>query len=259
MTTNRLKQHDDAELVQVVDQTRPEGLTIRSAAQILNMEMSDNSLVGDRIISMGQSTAVLGCGGVGKSRLMLWLAACLLTGREWLGFPVKRIEGPILFLQSENSARRLQDDLSGMVKVFGEAPQRELVLNGILIQTPESPADNYLCIGEQEARGNIEAAIRTYGPSVVVFDPLIDFFAGDNENEARQMRKRTSCLRAPRSSQAQTRRCSLSITADPVRLAPWQPKDGTPARSAGVRKPCMRACERPSTWRRPIPMIPASW
>jgi len=49
-------------------------------------------------------------------------------------------------------------------------------------------ADRWVSFADPVAVARLTQGVRDFGPDVVVFDPLIDFFGGDSENDSIQMR-----------------------------------------------------------------------
>ena len=96
-------------------------LTVRSAAELVNAEIIEgDNLLADRLLARGQSLTLLGAGGIGKSRLLLQLAACCITGRPFLSLRVHQPGLKWLIFQAENSKRRLQEDLRRLRNWLGE-------------------------------------------------------------------------------------------------------------------------------------------
>src|SRR5262245_18229235 len=87
-------------------------LTIRTIGEILDMRFDDRDLVlSNGYLAVGERTAMCGMGGVGKSRLIMQLALCCRTERDFLGWQTQAPKLRWLFLQTENSNRRLKFDL----------------------------------------------------------------------------------------------------------------------------------------------------
>src|SRR5690606_7182414 len=94
-------------------------LSIRSVMELITMSFDDaDNYFGDRIIAAGQPVTLLGPGGVGKSRLVLQLALCMITGRDFLGIETRAVGKRWLIIQTENSNRRLKADLMNLWKHF---------------------------------------------------------------------------------------------------------------------------------------------
>ena len=64
--------------------TTPERLTVRKPSEILAMKFDDSDkILGDRLLAKGQTLTILGEGGLGKTRILLFLAVCCITGRKF--------------------------------------------------------------------------------------------------------------------------------------------------------------------------------
>jgi len=121
-------------------------------------------------------------GGVGKSRLTMQLALCCRTGREYLGWETRGPELRWLFLQTENSCRRLQADLERMLSAFTPT-ERQAITAGVFLHTLEADDDGFLAL-DMENRERISDAIAKTDTNIVVFDPLRDFGIDDLNADA---------------------------------------------------------------------------
>jgi hypothetical protein len=153
-------------------------LTIRNISEILAMTFDDSELVLlNGYLALGERTAICGMGGVGKSRLTMQLALCCRAGREFLGWKTQGRELSWLFLQTENSCRRLRYDLVRMLTAFTPVEQ-EAIKAGVFLHTLEADEDGFLML-DLENSARIVEAIAATGADVVVFDPLRDFGSDD--------------------------------------------------------------------------------
>lgn len=151
-------------------------LSIRSPSEILGMHFDDSDrILGDRLLAKGQPLTIVGPGGLGKSRLLLQLAACCITGLPFLGFETRGQGLRWLVFQAENSTRRLQSDLQAMAS--GENWCRT---DGLLfIHTLETEEDSFLSLASPENEARIAQAIARTNPDIIAFDPLNAFAIGD--------------------------------------------------------------------------------
>lgn len=173
---------------QIVHQSDPEPLTICSAEEIARANIrEDDNLLGDRLLAKGQSLTITGAGGVGKSRLLLQLAACVITGREFLDLPTHGENSTWLILQAENSPRRLQQDLHGLRQWLGEDDWQR-VSQRLFCHTISHTSDAFVQIDDPLGLARIRAWIDKLQPDVVCFDPLNCFVSGDL-NSDRDMRQ----------------------------------------------------------------------
>jgi hypothetical protein len=153
-------------------------LTFRTPDEILGMQFDDSdNIAGDRLIAKGQSATILGPPGVGKSRLAMQLAAFQILQRRFLGIEMYGEPLRWLFLQGENSNRRLQTDLAA-IKAFSRNQWPE-VNNRLILHTLETDEDSFLNLDNPANSGRIASAIEEYKPDVTVWDVLNEFAVGD--------------------------------------------------------------------------------
>jgi len=164
------------------------GLTARTPDQILEMKFDacENYLF-DGVFSKGQVMTLLGPGGAGKSRLLLQLAAAMIVGKDFLGIKMPARKLRWLFIQNENSARRLQSDFQRLKAWIGEEHWQD-VSDNIRIQTPERYEDTLLDLDNPESKKLVERYITQNEPDVIVFDPLCAFTSGSLNSDS-SMRK----------------------------------------------------------------------
>ena len=202
VSLNRL----EAEIAGTDAQSRRAPLTIRTIDQLLEMTFDPaDFILSNGYLTAGDLTAICGMGGVGKSRLAMQFALCCRAGRDFLGWPTNGRDLCFLFLQTENSCRRLQADLEKMLSVF--TPEERKHLNdAIFFHTLEDDDDGFLMLDDLENARRVENAIVHYLPNVVVFDPLRDFgsedlnsdkFMGDAVQAILRVTKRGNPKRTP--------------------------------------------------------------
>jgi hypothetical protein len=169
----------DAEVIEEAagsDKRQP--LTIRTIGEILEMTFDDKELVlTNGYLALGERTAICGMGGVGKSRLIMQLALCCRAGHDFLGWETRRSELLWLFLQTENSCRRLKYDLGRMLTAF-EPEEQQAIKAGVFFHTLEADDDGFLMLDAENSE-RIATAIDTLDAHIVVFDPLRDFGLDD--------------------------------------------------------------------------------
>ncbi|HEX7860311.1 MAG TPA: AAA family ATPase [Verrucomicrobiae bacterium] len=169
----------------------PAPFTVRSAAELITEPMAESdNLLGDRLLARGQSLTLLGAGGIGKSRLLLQLAACCITGRPFVSLPVHQPNLKWLIFQAENSKRRLQDDLRRLRDWLGEEDWQR-VAERLFIHTVEGEQDCFVQLDQHGVRQRLGDVIERFDPDVVCFDPLNCFGIGDLNRDSDM---RATCL-----------------------------------------------------------------
>lgn len=156
---------------------------------------SDNWL-GDHLLFRGSGgLAILGEGGLGKSRLVLQLAYCAVLGLPFLGIETRMRGKRWLFIQSENGPSRLKVDHSAMLAQFvrteGDKDSVRECIRSINIKGDD---DGYQLFSDASNVARIEAAIGSFMPDVVVVDPLYDKWDEDLNGDA-AMRAALNCIR----------------------------------------------------------------
>src|SRR5439155_15674644 len=114
---------------------------------------------------------------IGKSCLVIQLALCCRAARNFLGWETQGCELRWLFLQTENSCRRLKFDLERMLGGFTPAEQ-EAINAGVSLHTLEGDEDGFLML-DLENSDHIADSIAKTSADVVVVDPLLDFGSDD--------------------------------------------------------------------------------
>ena len=153
--------------------------TLRSPGEFLSMEFDDTDIIlGDRLMATGQSFVMAAAGGTGKSRLLLQLIACIVSGRDFLKFQTGGRDKRWLVLQTENSNRRLQRDLTPLRRWLGEDDWQRFC-DQVVIHAVESEIDTFVSLDNQENVSSIEGAIEAARPDIIAIDPLGEFGMGD--------------------------------------------------------------------------------
>jgi hypothetical protein len=161
----------------------PPEITIRSPGEILAMSRNGElNFLGDRLFAQGQSLAVAGCSGIGKTRLTNQLAVASIIGRSWCGLDTHARERRWLIIQTENSNSRLEDEFQALKNWAGK--DWPLVEKNLFIHTLETDDDFLLYLIDPQNAERLEMAVEKIRPDIVVFDPLRDFGIGDLNSDA---------------------------------------------------------------------------
>ncbi len=159
-------------------------LTLRTPNELLNMTFDDGDIIlGDRLLAEGHSMTLCGAGGVGKSRLWIQFMAAQIAGRKFLCFDTFKPDMTWLWLQTENSNRRLQKDFQTFQKWLGDEDWRKFS-NQVVIHTLETDEDGLLCLSDRSVISKIQSAIAIHSPSAICIDPLADVAVGDLNKDA---------------------------------------------------------------------------
>ncbi|HEY5043694.1 MAG TPA: AAA family ATPase [Verrucomicrobiae bacterium] len=164
-------------------ETKQRILTLRSPDELLAMQFDDSDVIlGDRLLAKGQPLVIAAQGGTGKSRLALQIVASIVTGRKCLAFDTGGSEMRWLILQTENSNRRLQQDLARIKTWLGDDWPR--FAEQVVFHTLENDDDGFVSLDAPDNQLAIQRAIETATPGGILVDPLNDFAAGDLNKDA---------------------------------------------------------------------------
>lgn len=158
-------------------------LTIRTPDELLAMTFDDSDVIlGERLLAKGQPLVIAAQGGAGKSRILMQLIAAVVSGRKFLHFITRGTDLRWLILQTENSNRRLQQDLSHLKAWLGDDWPR---FNAqVVFHTVENDEDGFVALDSLDNRTAIERLIKTHAPDGIVIDPLNEFAIGDLNKDA---------------------------------------------------------------------------
>ena len=161
-------------------------LSHRRVRSLLGLPDSDaDNYFGDRVYAAGQATSLLGAPGTGKSRYILQKAICMILGLDFIGMPTHAKGMKWLFIQTENSNRRLKTDLGKMIRGLKLTEDQIDVLDECLIfHTLEHDKDGFVNLDNKEDLLQVERFIADFCPSFVVFDPLNTFSGEDIDNDS---------------------------------------------------------------------------
>jgi AAA domain len=156
-------------------------LSVRTPNELIGMSFDDSDdYFGDRVLAAGQQCTMIGPGGVGKSRLSLQLAVCMIAGLLFLGMPTRAKGKKWLFVQTENSNRRLHCDLKKIVPAFGLTKEEIANLDqNLFIHTLENETDSFLNLLYPENYAAVNSLVQEVRPDFVVWDPLNSFTYND--------------------------------------------------------------------------------
>lgn len=144
---------------------------------------ADAVIVGDSLIERGKWSSLMGIGGLGKTRLMMFLAFCQILGRLWCGLTVHGKPLRWLILSTENGLRRWKTDLAAMLQPLTPA-EREAIDAHLVIMAMTDDEDCELNAGSLESMGRLAVTLRAETPDVVIFDPFADMIDGDENATA---------------------------------------------------------------------------
>lgn len=157
----------------------PSYFTFRSPSEILAMQFpASDCILGDNLLSKGAPLTILGPPGIGKSRILFQIVGCNLKREPFFGMPTTGHDLRYLFIQTENSNRRLQKDFQHFKTWLGEEAWLRFDKQ-VLIHTLENEVDAFLTLSVESNRNELRSKIMDWRPNVVSWDPLNSYGAGD--------------------------------------------------------------------------------
>lgn len=157
--------------------------TLWKPSQFLSHQLDPNlCILGPGYVELGQWTSFIGIGGLGKTRLALWLALCQIVSRPWCDLATNGKPQKWVILSTENGIRRWKGDLEKMLILF-TLEQRAVIEEHLLIlaMTQEETAD--MNLGNPETVARLQLTLITAAPGALILDPFADMVDGD-ENKA---------------------------------------------------------------------------
>jgi len=155
---------------------RGEKPKFQNLAQFLNMEIPERKILLNPILGKSEITMLHGRPKIGKSLLTLQIAKSLITGQNWLGFEVHKLNEPILIIQVEIAASLMQERARAVFK------DTEGIENVII---PEQSRNVFL--DQKAGQSHVSSLIKDIDPGLVILDPYMKFFTTE-ENAFKKCR-----------------------------------------------------------------------
>lgn len=131
---------------------------------------------------LGTLAVIFGQGGLGKSRLALNVARNQVLGLPFAGLPTHEEPLRHLFMGSENSIHRLQNDARKMSQGL-TVEEIALLDSHIRMATLEGPEDNHISLASPANIERWEATLSAYTPEVLWVDPWGDVLDGEANSD----------------------------------------------------------------------------
>jgi hypothetical protein len=160
----------------------PKPFSIRAWGDIHTLKLPPRETFLGDVFALQTMQAIMGQGGVGKSRISLNIAYCNVLGREFCGLPTGNKPVKWLFIGNENSVSRWQRDIRAMSKGL-TAAQLELLNTHIFLHCLEQPDDSFICLQDDSIKTKWTETIKVIRPDVLVADPWGEIQFGDPNND----------------------------------------------------------------------------
>jgi RecA-family ATPase len=140
----------------------------------------------ESVVAEGWNMIICGPTGIGKSTFAIVQALHLLSGKPWLGYPVKRV-GKILIFQSENPADVMLERIQ-MARMKIWLSEKE-VTERLIVTDKNQKFD----VEKYHDRIRIIELAKKFGAEVLIFDSLKKFH-NRNENDPSEMNAVMDCF-----------------------------------------------------------------
>jgi RecA-family ATPase len=175
-------------------ESKTENFKLERLDELMIEEMPEEQWLIDRVVPSEGFTFIVGAESTGKSFYTLTIADSIVTGKDWLGkFPVKN-KTNILFMDKENSRRRVQGRVRGLgMKENIEGIYRIKMPHLFTILDEKKQLSEFaLSLSEQVKEKKI---------GLIIIDSFTDFMLG-NENSAEDVQIFFTAMRTLFTTQA---------------------------------------------------------
>jgi hypothetical protein len=138
--------------------------------EFINKDMPKRESLIEPILGRSEITMIHGRPKIGKSLLTLQIAKSLITGENWLGFEVNKLDKPILIIQVEIAALLMQKRVK---QIFRDIPNIENII------IPEQSRNIFL--DQKAGKGYVSSLIKDIEPGFVILDPYMKFFTTEED------------------------------------------------------------------------------
>ncbi|NQU43761.1 AAA family ATPase, partial [bacterium] len=168
-----------------------EGAVLHDLDSIFAIKWDPSDVIlGDHVLTRGEASLWVGPPDVGKSGVVLQLLRDLILARaRWLDtLDIYNRDGlRVLLLQTENSARRIQRDLSDQLRGVN-AQERELVRQRLRMTVSDENLPDF-------SPAEILRSVRRFPADIVALDPFGDFALElESENDVMGMRRAAKAI-----------------------------------------------------------------
>lgn len=152
---------------------------VLNGAQLRALDLPpQRSILGDLAIAAGQLSALVGQGGVGKSRLVMQMGLSQVLGWKFAGLPTQGPPLRWLLIGNENSIHRLKSDYIKMTAAL-TPDQRNTADSHIFFHVIQTVEDSFISLGSEESQRRWADTLAEYKPDIVTVDPFGEVMAGD--------------------------------------------------------------------------------
>ena len=181
----------ESEVIETLDRAQSSRMRLWRPSETMALEHDPtDNILGDDYLSMGGITGIVGQGGIGKSRLIVQMLIEIIMGfDQTMGFEIRKPGAKVIVFQTQNMSRRIKRELKLQLKGCTGA-QRAAVDECFRINLPdqcEDVLDSVLSLDDPDTIHRMSHECKLFQPDIVLFDPLDQFFVGEDENKSIDM------------------------------------------------------------------------
>lgn len=156
--------------------------TVKSWMELKNYPLPPRETFLGDIFALGCVQAIVGQGGLGKSRMILNIARNNAIGMDFCGLPTGTRPLKWLLLGNENSMHRMKRDIEAMSAGLN-AYQLELLNSHVFIHSLETSDDSFICLSDDKIKDKWRETVASIMPDVISADPWGEVQYGDPNND----------------------------------------------------------------------------
>lgn len=160
----------------------PPPYTVKSWVQLKDLPLPPRETFLGEVFALGAVQAIVGQGGLGKSRMIMNIARNNVLGLDFCGLPTGSRPLKWLLLGNENSMHRMKNDIQAMSKGLN-AYQLDALNSHIFIHSLETPEDSFICLSDDKIKDKWRETVASIMPDVISADPWGEVQYGDPNND----------------------------------------------------------------------------
>ena len=160
----------------------PPPFTIRSWGDVRGAALPPRETFLDDAFALSTVQAIMGQGGVGKSRVSINIARNNVLGIPFCGLSTGQRPYRWLFIGNENSLHRLKRDVTAMSEGLS-TEQIELLDQHVHLHSLETLDDSFICLSDDTVKERWYETVKAVKPDIIVPDPWGEIQFGDPNND----------------------------------------------------------------------------
>jgi hypothetical protein len=160
----------------------PAPYTVKSWLELKNQPLPPRETFLGEVFALGCVQAIVGQGGLGKSRMIMNIARNNVLGMDFCGLSTGSRPLKWLLLGNENSMHRMKSDIEAMSQGLN-AYQMDALNSHIFIHSLETPDDSFICLSDDKIKDKWRETVLSIMPDIISVDPWGEVQYGDPNND----------------------------------------------------------------------------